>query len=622
MPMASKARIVAAEKQMMGSFKTCLQVLALCALAMGAARSAEAEVPATVMAGGAILSPSGGAAADGNYPLTFSLYATEKGGNALWTEAKVAVAVKAGQFSYALGSQTPLPAGAWSLPQLWLGVAVANEPELPRQPVGSVVFAQRAAVAESLVCSGCVGAGALSPQALQGYAKVSDLSDFVVVQSLAKVAGTGNYADLNNTPDLAAVATSGNYADLKGKPVMAAVGASCGTGLLVKGIKSDGSLECVGGSLGPDMLNEVSNNLLWNQFTTSVAGTKDVQIKDGFAAGTIDSLAFPDVGAAQEIWVEVNLLNSDLSKVAIELNAPGVTSPYVLYKGGKTGTSLIAKFNVDTPLVSGNLNADWVGKNPKGNWALTVRDTAALQVPPGQPPFVYDGKFNWSLHVQFLSSSKVQVKGDLQVDGKLDVKGGLASNLGAASMFPTGSRPMLYGAYIDSLGGQYLQGTYYNNAQDVPFADNAAIRNVASQIVWADKFGNIQQHFGVSNTYTSTDQSRLYLITFIKNPTAAPVTRSVCFRYASRSSSNGASLALNGAPVWTSTTNAVGALCQNVTFPANTASTLVLKSGAYYYGSAYYMFRLWAGYYNNSLDLTGTGLVWDYDRYYAWTANL
>jgi hypothetical protein len=95
----------------------------------------------------------------------------------------------------------------------------------------------------------------------------------------------------------------------------------------------------------------------------------------------------------------------------------------------------------------------------------------------------------------------------------------------------------------------------------------------------------------------------------------------VCFRYASRSTANSATLALNGAQVWVSTTNAAGSICQNVTFPANTASTLVLKSGAYYYGSAYYMFRLVAGFYNNSLDLTGTGLLWDYDRYFAWVSN-
>ena len=155
----------------------------------------------------------------------------------------------------------------------------------------------------------------------------------------------------------------------------------------------------------------------------------------------------------------------------------------------------------------------------------------------------------------------------------------------------------------------------------MPYKDNSALCNMVSSILWADKFGNVQIHRGVTNTVTSTDQSRLYLVAFLKNPTGAPISRNVCFRYASRSTTNGATLALNGAAVWTSTSNIAGSACQVVSFPANLASTLVLKSGAFNYSSSYYMFRLWTGFYNNSLDLTGTGLTWDYDRYFSWVAN-
>lgn len=583
--------------------------------------AATAAVPPTMTASGVILSPTGGPSPDGNYALSFGIYTAQTGGQLLWSEKAVQVPVKGGYFTYALGTSQPLPGGGWSLSSAWLGISVASEPELPRQPLTSVLFAQRAGVADAVACTGCITAAALNSQVLQGYAKVADLSEFVVVQSLAKVAGTGNYADLSNQPSFAKIATSGKYSDLLEKPVFPAVGTACGTGLVVKGTKADGSWDCASAGIGPDMLNEVSNNLLWNQFTSTFAGTKDIQIKDGFAAGTIDSVAVTDVGVAQAIWIQVDLLNSDLSKVALELNAPGLTTPYVLYKGGKTGTSLSVKFNDTTALFSGDLNKDWVGKNPKGNWAITVRDTAIVQVPPGQPPFVYDGKFNWSIHVQTLSSTKVQVKGDLVIDGKLDVAGGLTTAAGASLLFPPGSRPMLYGEYIDSMGGQNLQGTYYSNAQDVPYKDNIALRNVISSIVWADKFGNLQIHRGVTNTVTSTDQSRLYLVAFLNNPTAAPVTRNICFRYASRSAANGATLALNGVAVWTSASNIAGSACQSVTFPANVSSALVLKSGAFSYSSSYYMFRLWTGFYNNSLDLTGTGLAWDYDRYYGWVTN-
>ena len=597
--------------------------LAALAVALCACWPAEASavVPPTMVANGVILSPTNGPAPDGTYTLTFAIYTAQTGGQLLWSEKAVQVQVTGGYFSYPLGSSQPLPAGGWSMAAAWLGIKVASEPELSRQVLASVLFAQRAAVADSVACTGCITAAALHPQLLQGYAKVSDLSEFVVVQALAKVAGTGNYSDLNNQPTLAKVATSGKYSDLTDKPVFPAQGTACGTGLVVKGVKADGTWDCTSAGIGPDQLNEVSNNLLWNQFTSTFNGVKDLQIKDGFAAGTIDAVTVTDVGAAQSLWIQVDLLNSDLSKVAIELNAPGLTTPYVLYKGGKTGTSLSVKFNDTTPLFSGDLNKDWVGKNPKGSWAITVRDTATLQVPPGQPPFIYDGKVNWSLHVETLSSTKVQVKGNMVIDGTLEVAGGLTAAAGASLLFPAGSRPMLYGEYLDSMGGQQLQGTYYANAQDVPYKDNMAIRNVISSIVWADKFGNLQIHRGVTNTVSSTDQSRLYLVAFVLNPTPLPVTRSVCFRYASRGVANGASLALNGVAVWTSTSNIATSVCQSVTFPAKASSALVLKSGAYNYSSSYYMFRLWTGFYNNSLDLTGTGLVWDYDRYYGWVVN-
>jgi hypothetical protein len=169
------------------------------------------------------------------------------------------------------------------------------------------------------------------------------------------------------------------------------------------------------------MINEISNDLIWNQFTDSMSGAKDVQIKDGFSAGVTDTLAFPDVGLTQKLWVDLNVSNSDVSKVVVELYGPGMSTPYLLYNGGKTGSAVVAKYNDGDALVSGDMNKDWLGKNIKGNWSITVKDTAAITVPPGTPAFVYDGKFNWSMSIQTLSSKKVQIKGNLLVDGSVKV---------------------------------------------------------------------------------------------------------------------------------------------------------------------------------------------------------
>ncbi len=382
---------------------------------------AQAAVPATLAMQGVLLSSGGGPAADGNYSVEIAIYPAENGGSAVWLENGVTLSAKNGQFSYLLGSKTPLSAAALSMAQAWVGIRVGSDPELPRRPLASVAFALRAASAEALDCSGCVKAGQLDAAALQEYAKTADLSDYVKATSLAKVAGTGAYADLS------------------GKPVLAKVGASCGTNLLLRGIKDDGSYECVSAGISGDLLNEVSNDLIWNQFVDSKAGTKDVQIKDGFAAGVTDTLTFPDIGLAQKVWVDVSVGNSDLTQVSVELYAPGMTTPYLLYNGGKSGTQLTAAFNDTDKLVSGDLDKDWLGKNIKGNWSLTVRDKQAISLPPGTPPFVYDGKFNWTLNVQTLSSKKVQIKGNLIVDQALSAN----SDVDVAGNLRVGGQPVL-----------------------------------------------------------------------------------------------------------------------------------------------------------------------------------
>lgn len=418
------------------------------ALALAVGAPAAAAVPSQVGVEGILLSSGGGPAADGNYTVAFAIYNAETGGSALWSESGVTVAVKGGQFSYALGSKTPLTAGVANVAAAWLGIQIGTDPELPRKPMASSPFALRAAVADGLECTGCLKAGHLDAGVLQPYAKSSDLSgyaklgdlagfaktsdlsnyaksaelaDYVKASSLAKVAGTGSFNDLKDLPVLAKVATSGSYADLSSKPALPALGASCGTNLVLKGIKADGSYECVTAGIAPDMINEISNDLLWNQFVESAPGSADVKIKDGFVAGTTDSLTFPDLGIAQQIWVEVSVLNSDVSKLEIELYGPGQATPYILYKGGKTGTALTAKFNNDTTIISGDINKDWLGKNAKGGWSLNVKDSAVIAVPPGTPPFEFDGKFNWSVAVQTLSSKKIKVAGDLVLGGGLQL---------------------------------------------------------------------------------------------------------------------------------------------------------------------------------------------------------
>ena len=436
--------------------------LTACALVLAAVpRFAAAAVPGTVVVEGLLVSSAGGPVADGTYKVTFALFKDETGGNPVWIESDVVLGVKGGVFGHALGVKAPLSQQVLSDVggKAWLSVKVDSDPELPRKPLTSVVYALRAGVAESLECSGCVKAGQLDSTVLGAYAKTADLAKVAVTgdfadlkggpdltayaktASLAKVATTGAFADLAGGPDLSAyakiaaladyaklaaladVAKSGNYADIKGLPVLAKVGASCGTGLVVKGIKADGSYDCVvamdPAAFPPDAIDEVSNGLLANQFQDSTAGTPNVVIKDGFLFGVADNLTFPDIGIAQKLNLSVHLQNSDISTITVSAFDPAGVE-HVLYDKGAKGIELKTSFPNPTKQVSKDLTT-WVGKNPKGVWTLKVVDSG-----PQANGKLDDGKIvNWSVDVQTLSSKKIAVNGNLHVGGDTILGGGL-----------------------------------------------------------------------------------------------------------------------------------------------------------------------------------------------------
>jgi len=366
------------------------------------------------------MAQGGGPVADGDYALTFRLYGGEKEAKPAWKEGPLVVTLKGGQFSLALGGEVALTAAVLgALPEAWLGVTIGNDPELQRKPLLSAPLAIRAAVAEGLDCSGCIGASHLDPKALagyvkagdlQGFAKSADLADYVKAGALSAVAASGNYGDLKGAPQLSDVAKTGAFADLTAIPTMAKVGVACGTGLVVKGIKADGALDCIAGgvtaaNLPADGLDEVSNGLLKNQFTESAASTTaPVAIADFNGAGTSDKVDVPDFGVATGLTVNIAVSNSDVSKVRVDLYDP-TGAKTTVFDGEKTGKQLALK--LDGP---GHKALDpWVGKNPKGIWQIVVAD---LSNNGGGKDGAID---SWSVQVQTLSNKKVAAAGALQL---------------------------------------------------------------------------------------------------------------------------------------------------------------------------------------------------------------
>jgi len=629
-------------------------ILAAVAAAAVCSAPALAAVPLVTAVEGTLYSAGGGAAADGNYQVTFAVYKDEVGGNPLWFEGPVTVSVKNGQWQHLLGAKTPLSPVALNGAGLWLGMQIASDPELARKPLASSAFAVRAAVADGVECSGCIGQNQIDAKFLAGYAKAADLkpvalsgkfsdleggpdlSAYVKAAALSKVATGGNYTDLNGLPDLtayakatdlqgyakvaslAAVAGTGSWNDLKDKPVLTKKGDKCqGTGMVMVGIKADGSYECTASAVGPDMIDEISNNLIFNQFVDSQAGTPNVIIPDGSGAGVNDKLTFPDIGLAQAVWINIDLANSDVSKIKIELYGPNMPTPYILYDGSKTGKTLKTAFNKDTAIVQGDINKDWVGKNIAGNWSITVRD------PNDNVTGNDDGKFSWDVTIQTLSSKKVQIKGNLIVNGDITVAGAI-NNQSYNMVFPPGSRPFLYGINVDRCEGNWNYNPQYSYPHDVPI-DNKALHAVAQHIVWGDVAGNI--HFGQGgDNYGNgnNDYTRQFLVAFVKNTTAADITKQICFRTSSNPWGNGnyRGISVNKANTWSTTGNDLsGGDCPNVTFPKNQSSVVVLKAGTYMWTTWNgYWNKTIIGYYNDSWNLPN-GLEWDYARYYEWLQN-
>jgi len=440
---------------------------------------AQAAVPGTMLLEGVLLSSGGGPAADGKYSVTVGLYGAKTGGSALHS-AKHSIDLKAGRFSIVLGSGTKLdPAKLKGAAQLWMGLKVGTDPELPRSAMHSVMFAQRAQVANGVECSGCISGGAVAKGSLGpasvnfAYAAAADGikgGDAKVARAL-KCTGCVSVAHLKFDKDVdlqgralkaGKITASGDVVAggiIAGKQfvgdgskltgIKTPAGSCTKAGEVVKGINADGSLKCVQAmdpkALPADGIDEISNGLIANQFVDEIQGAKAMKLRDNNPEGTYATINFPDIGVAQDISVNLNLTNSDTSQLSIFLfppNAPVLPSKkstlltnypvdprvdgkkyphYVLHAKKKAfdpkdKTKLVATFPKPHATVAGDIHKDWIGKNIKGEWRLFIVDS-------GYKTNQTDGQLNsWSIKIQTLSNKKVQVNGRLISHG--DIKFG------------------------------------------------------------------------------------------------------------------------------------------------------------------------------------------------------
>jgi subtilisin-like proprotein convertase family protein len=445
--------------------RICMTIVMVAMVALPLA-SARAQ-PSTMTLQG-VLTTANGDLADGLYAMIFSFYDSADAAEAVLSIPEVDVEVSSGLYNVVLDFGQNNPAGTHEA--LWLGVTVADADEFPRVPLTSVFYATRAHIAgtaKALACTGCISAsmldfdpvtpdelavgdltvdGTVSATAFEGDG--SGLTGIVIPSGdcvdgwfVSGIDDAGGLTceevpvTIDSVDGLNGGVIDGDV-DISGMLTVidqevCHLGGNCGDTLWQLGCEegqaavyngdmwacADGVTEIKPEDLPPDGLNEVSNELLTNQFTDTFASqTVPVKIKDFYPPGVPDSIVVDDVGIAQALTVSVNITTSDLSNLEVILSDPEGTE-YILYQKNGPGQELGTTYPDPTLPISGDLTT-WVGKNPKGFWILRVVDS-------GFNDIEFDGQINsWSVQVQTMSTKKVQVNGDLVVTGNITSDGG------------------------------------------------------------------------------------------------------------------------------------------------------------------------------------------------------
>ncbi|GMV41297.1 MAG: hypothetical protein AMXMBFR64_30130 [Myxococcales bacterium] len=333
--------------------------------------------------------------AEGSFAVTFALYEGETGGSPLWTEAwpptgtcagagSGCLTVSNGAFHVMLGSHSPLsPSLFGEHAELWLGMKVETDPELPRRRVGATghafhaALAVEAAVAGALACSGCVGAQELDPA---GVAAVlpgwdQDASDDLTAATLFGGDVTGTWDDLR--------------IDCTG---------CIGAGAL------DAAL--LGQLSGGALLEDVSNGTLTNTFDTSGANGTVAPLTEGLV-GVTSSVTLPDVGTIMSMSVDLSVAYVDVKDLTVTLTSPA-GSTVKLVARNLVGPDITGTF--PTTLTPFEALTPFEGQPMAGVWTLKIVDDVPSFSPPGD-------LVSWALHVHSLSGEAVASNASLDMRG-------------------------------------------------------------------------------------------------------------------------------------------------------------------------------------------------------------
>ena len=353
-------------------------VVALC----GLLAHAFADVPLMMPMQGAIRDNAGVPVATGTFEVTFALYTSETGGSPVWTEnwppagtcadgPNACVAVQSGAFHVLLGTHVPLDPSVFAqAPELWLGMKVETDPELPRRRMGSTGYALHAAsadIAGGIACSGCIDADKFDQGSLN-----------TAISAYLGVAGYLPGVGYSDDDVLALLETEGYQK--KSDPI------------LPSQLPPD-----VLGSLDVPFADEFDAT-----FTVAPAPPYNVIKGFNFQADTWTN-SIPDLGPAVGISVSLELTHTNAAELLIELVPPtGVGSALTLHDHSLPGvTHMMATWTDQDEIPSGSLS-DLIGKSLAGTWTLEIFDSTA-------PPANDGALVSWTMTITYLSGSTTKL---------------------------------------------------------------------------------------------------------------------------------------------------------------------------------------------------------------------